>query len=285
MPRIIESLSTINSLIRTGLAVLAVGLIGAGGYYGYRTYNASDLAIQEKERRAGQTCATSWPSKQSLLEEQAASAGGQGRRRFRNWIPSLRLLKVNHRVAWLTVLEQEEDPETQAAVHDRAVRGGQRQGRDAGQAASVPHQGRRGLHRQLGGEVRRQVRGAGGDRTLHFAGAVSSHFWRVADAQRRDSRSTRSAAARTRMATASQMSDFEKQIWSEFWTIANDEAKAKELGIRAAHGEAPSMKLQKGKSYRIQLRASDGLSITPDSGPPPISANQRPDEPALQRYR
>ncbi len=67
-----------------------------------------------------------------------------------------------------------------------------------------------------------------------------------------------------------QMSDFEKKIWDEFWTIANDEAKAKELGIRAAHGEAPSMKLQKGKSYKVLLRASDGLSITPDSSPPPI---------------
>ena len=70
--------------------------------------------------------------------------------------------------------------------------------------------------------------------------------------------------------TGNEMSDFEKQIWSEFWTIANDESRARELGIRAAHGEAPSMKLQKGKSYRIQLRASDGLSITPDSGPPPV---------------
>ncbi len=67
-----------------------------------------------------------------------------------------------------------------------------------------------------------------------------------------------------------EMSAFEKQIWDDFWTIANDAAQAKEMGIRAAHGEAPSMKLQKGKSYKIQLRASDGLSITPDSGPPPI---------------
>jgi hypothetical protein len=66
------------------------------------------------------------------------------------------------------------------------------------------------------------------------------------------------------------MSDFEKKIWDEFWTIANDEAKANEMGIRAAHGEAPSMKLQKGKSYKVLLRASDGLSITPDSGQPPI---------------
>jgi hypothetical protein len=67
------------------------------------------------------------------------------------------------------------------------------------------------------------------------------------------------------------MSEFEKKIWDEFWTIANDEARARELGIRAAHGEAPSMKLQKGKSYKVLLRASDGLSITPDSSPPPVA--------------
>jgi hypothetical protein len=66
-------------------------------------------------------------------------------------------------------------------------------------------------------------------------------------------------------ARGGQMSDFEKSIWDDFWSIANDEAKAKEKGIRAAHGQALSMKVQKGKTYRIQLRASDGLSIVPDS--------------------
>ena len=50
MPRIIESLATINSMIRTGLAVLAVGLIATAGYYGYRTYNASALEMKEVMR-------------------------------------------------------------------------------------------------------------------------------------------------------------------------------------------------------------------------------------------
>ena len=66
------------------------------------------------------------------------------------------------------------------------------------------------------------------------------------------------------------MSDFEKKIWGDFWNIANDAAKARKMGIRAAHGDAPFIKLKKGKSYRIELRASDGLSIRPDDGPPPV---------------
>ena len=44
MPGIIESLSTLNSIVRTALALVAVGILGAAGYYGYRIFNANDLA-------------------------------------------------------------------------------------------------------------------------------------------------------------------------------------------------------------------------------------------------
>ena len=64
-----------------------------------------------------------------------------------------------------------------------------------------------------------------------------------------------------------QLSEFEKKIWQDFWTIANDETKAREIGIRAAHGDAPSMKVEKGRSYRVLLRASGGLSIQPEGSP------------------
>ena len=70
------------------------------------------------------------------------------------------------------------------------------------------------------------------------------------------------------------MSDFEKKIWDDFWAIANDPARAERLGIRAAHGQAVSMKIQKGKSYRVQLRASDGLSIVPEETPPASGPKQ-----------
>lgn len=58
-----------------------------------------------------------------------------------------------------------------------------------------------------------------------------------------------------------QPSEFEEEIWSKFWEFANDREKAAEKGIRAAHGEAVSVKTQPGMKYEIQLRASDGLTL------------------------
>jgi len=59
-------------------------------------------------------------------------------------------------------------------------------------------------------------------------------------------------------------SDLERKVFGDFWKVANDKQKQMELGIRAAHGEAPNIKVEKGKSYRIMLRASGGVSLNPD---------------------
>jgi hypothetical protein len=60
------------------------------------------------------------------------------------------------------------------------------------------------------------------------------------------------------------MSALEQEVWRDFWSVANDPKRAASLGIRAAHGEAPSMKLKPGEVYRVTLRASGGLTIQPD---------------------
>ncbi|MDO4570115.1 MAG: hypothetical protein Q4D38_07020 [Planctomycetia bacterium] len=56
-------------------------------------------------------------------------------------------------------------------------------------------------------------------------------------------------------------SQLEKEIWANFWRIANDPEEQKRLGIRANHAEAPSVKLEKGNRYTLQIRSSDGLSM------------------------
>ena len=63
-------------------------------------------------------------------------------------------------------------------------------------------------------------------------------------------------------------SEFEEQLWQRFWEYANDPAKAKQEGVRAAHGEAPFIKLMPGKRYRVELCASGGLSVVPDDATP-----------------
>lgn len=62
----------------------------------------------------------------------------------------------------------------------------------------------------------------------------------------------------------SKMSAFEEGLWENFWDYANDPEKARGAGVRAAHDEAPSIELRPGKTYRVELRASDGLSIRPE---------------------
>jgi hypothetical protein len=57
---------------------------------------------------------------------------------------------------------------------------------------------------------------------------------------------------------------FEREIFSRFWDLAHDPRSAAASGVRAAHGEAPSMQVRKGEVYRITARASGGLTIELD---------------------
>jgi len=60
------------------------------------------------------------------------------------------------------------------------------------------------------------------------------------------------------------LADEHAELWQRFWDYANDPELAREAGVRAVHGEAPFTELRPGKSYRVELRASGGLSITPE---------------------
>jgi hypothetical protein len=56
---------------------------------------------------------------------------------------------------------------------------------------------------------------------------------------------------------------FEKALWNEFWQLANDPKLAKSRGVRAAHGQAVSMKLQKDKYYVLEQRVTGDMTIRP----------------------
>ncbi len=68
-------------------------------------------------------------------------------------------------------------------------------------------------------------------------------------------------------------SALEQQIWSRFWDSANNPQLSKKAGVRAAHGEAPSIKMVVGKQYRVLLRASGGLTIIPQE---PAADSRKP---------
>ena len=57
---------------------------------------------------------------------------------------------------------------------------------------------------------------------------------------------------------------FESRLWTRFWVYAHDPDAVAAAGVRAMHGEAPYMELRPGRSYRVDLRASGGLSVQPE---------------------
>lgn len=58
-------------------------------------------------------------------------------------------------------------------------------------------------------------------------------------------------------------SSFERELWSRFWDLANDEKLAHEHGVRAIHGDAPYMRLEPDRVYEICLRSTGEVIITP----------------------
>ena len=57
---------------------------------------------------------------------------------------------------------------------------------------------------------------------------------------------------------------FERELWQDFWKLAADPDLAKSRGVRAAHGEAVSTKVQPDKIYIIEKRATGELTIRPE---------------------
>ena len=56
--------------------------------------------------------------------------------------------------------------------------------------------------------------------------------------------------------------EMEKKLWENFWESSNSPEGQKEMGIRAIHGEAPFQRLEPGRIYNLDLRASGGLTFT-----------------------
>ncbi len=279
MPGLMENLKALNSFLRTLIAVVVIGGAGIAGYVGYTSFNAADIAKQKTEQQLAEATQAVADFKNRLSQAEADIAAKTEQLRAKDaeivqlndavekLKTSIGLLKVDHRVARLTAVDQSRDPATgELTTLVEFV-----ELNDEGHPIDTPRQFRirgdtvfldnwvvkfddeyvenadleRGtslvLFRRIFGEMQQPIDGF----PLDEVGSAPKAYLR-----------------------GGQMSDFEKQIWDDFWAIANDPARAERLGIRAAHGLALSMKVQKGKSYTVQLRASDGLSFVPDASSP-----------------
>lgn len=275
---LMDNLKAINSFIRTALGVVLVGGLGTAGYYGYTTYNAQEIAarksallLEEKERALED-------AKTRLLQAEADVANKMAEilrkdmeiNKLNEAVDkletSLTLLKVDHRVARFSAVDQTRDEtsgQTSTLVEFVELN-------DEGKPLDTPRQFRvPGDVVYIDGWVVKFNDKFIEDADLERGSSLLLFKRLFGSGQRPDDGypldevgSPPSAYARHGKA-----GEFQKKIWEDFWDIANNPSKMAELGIRSIHGDAPSMRVQKGKSYKILLRNTSETSIVPDDSP------------------
>ena len=263
----LETLSAVNSFLRTLLAMVVVGAVGVSLWFGYTTYNQNKLALQKKQDDldAAQSMLNAQTEKMSRLQEELVEKDREIAtlsREMERLETKMQLLKVDSRVAEISVLDQRKDQQSGELITKISFVELDDRNQPIDAAKEVEIQGDTMYvdywvvkFKDAYVEQADLLRGTSICLLQRlFGNAQSPDEGIVLD----------KVGSRPHVyARGGKETDFEKEIWSQFWEIASDPIKSDQLAVRSAHGVAPYTKLSPGKKFRITLRASDGLSIVP----------------------
>jgi uncharacterized coiled-coil protein SlyX len=249
-------LTALNSLLRTLVSVVMVALVVLGGWIVYQIH-LSGNRLHEAETQLAQ--------RESQIEELNQQLSAR-QREIQRLLTANRLLTVDRRVARIDVVSQTGS----AAAGDLATKfsfvevGSDDRPLDAPRVFTV----RGDLIYLDAWVIKYEDRLVESGDPLHAMSVclfrrVFGELQQPKDGFVLDPVGATPAGYRT----GQKMSDLEREIWSRFWDYANDAALAGRAGVRAAHGEAPSIKLTPGKRYKVLLRASAGLEIVTEDVP------------------
>ncbi len=267
MGSIVEGVKTLNSIVRTLLLALLAAVVGGGVYFGYNEYTKRERLLEDKDQEI-QFAQKQLVSMQSELDGKLAEISdlnenlAEQQAQIEKLETSLHLLKTDQRLARMKVIGIERDPEGVALTSTLEFV----ELSPSGDKLSQPRRF------ELPGDViyidnwvvkfdDNYIEKGDIER-----GTSLCLFRRIFSEQQTPTQGVSLDEVGMRpqaYARGGKLSDFEKRIWSEFWEFANNPEKATELGIRAANGEAVSIKVREGKAYNVSLRASGGLSIEP----------------------
>ncbi|REK18442.1 MAG: hypothetical protein DWQ37_04225 [Planctomycetota bacterium] len=250
-----NTVSNVALILRSLVSLVILGLLGTGGFVAYRAFDERSALERELSEKSAELA--------KLAADNAELTKENARLDL-----ALRLLKVDHRVAQVEVLDQQdgERPTTRFRFVEMTE-----DGTPIGEEKVFTIEGDRLYVDALVIKY--------DDKLIESNDPLRSTsvclFERVFGEFQEPSKGFPLDAQDSRPAVYSQgkeMTPEEREIWDNFWEYANSPAKAQAAGVRAAHGEAPSIRLQPGKRYRVELRASGGLSIVPEDVPPKDAA-------------
>jgi len=280
---VLKEINAINSVVKTILALVVLGALGAGGWFAYDNYFAEKLkAERELKAREAKIAGLSRDLEASELEvkrlgDELTESHQQidrleleleaKQREIERLSTAVRLLKVDHRVAQIDVLSQEGSAQNGDLVTRFSFVEVDGAGKPLEEPRTFSIKGDLVYvdswvvkftddYVEMGDPLR--------STSICLFRRLFGETQKPSEGFVLDAVGSQPAAYRN----GGRMSELEQEIWSKFWEYANDPAKAHKVGVRAAHGEAPFQKLVPGKRYKVILRASGGLSFIPENLPP-----------------
>ena len=297
MGRVSDTVSTVNTTLRTLLMLVLVAGAGIGGYKAYDLYNEPRQQLADKQAELESTMESLNLAKGDL-EASKKEIGDLNIKladtaaKLEKVEVAMRLLQVRHRLARLTVLDQHEIAGTETAppatppdaaaaekspanivtkiefveVNEKGDPIGEaRQFDIIGDMVYVDY-----LHVTFEDKY---IEEASLDRATAIAlfQRIFGEHQNAAEGFHIDTVGTRPTA----YGRGTEMSDFEKKIWDDFWLISNDKQRAADLGIHAAHRTAVGQLVRPGMTYEIELRATGDMTIRPIN-PQRAAVNEKP---------
>ena len=253
MSKFMSNLKTINSFVRTCLLVGLLGAVGYGGWFGYERYVKPGLqaeaAIAEAARLEKELAASLEKQKQLTIDNDRMQT-------------SLKLLKTDRRIANVEILDKSLDEMGSPTMLVRFTEIDE-YGDAVGSSKDFTLSGDQFfINCWIATFEDKYIEQADELRNASFFAfkSIYGDAEKPRDAQRLDSDS---AEAPPGIYDDHRKREFEQQIWRDFWSVCSDRARQKELGIRAAYGQASHLVGEAGQCYQVEIRASGGVSLRP----------------------
>jgi hypothetical protein len=294
MGRVNDTISNVNSAMRNLLLLVLIGGAGVGGYKAYDLYNKPQIELAEKSRLLAEKNGQLETALKDLSDVKGLNAGLTVKNKDltdknERMQVAMKLLKVRHRLARLTVLDQHEVPSLIPATPTSGNEVGATrpdlmtkiefvdindQGQPIGTPKTFDIKGDMIYVDYLNVNFQdKYIEKSDLDRATSIAlfQRIFGEHQEPAKGFQLDTVGTRPTA----YARGTQMSEFEKKIWDDFWLIANDSKRAQDLGIDAIQGKAVAIRAQPGKSYEIELRSTGDMTIRPIESKSPTAAEAK----------
>lgn len=265
MSNTVEGIKAVNSAVRTLLMLAGVGIVGYGGWLGYNQWVVPAGQAKEALARLEKAEQENQQLQKTVAEQQQRLAELQ--RLNEKLQTSLKLIKLDRRLAHIRVLRKgrDEGPDGRPWM-DVEFTEYDRDGKPMGEPRPFRLAGDRlYVDCWLAKFEDRYIEDA--DLLRNATLCVFKGIWGDLDGPAGGQSLDMAADQPVPVAyNQSPVTEFERRIWYDFWTVANSVERQRELGIRAAHGQIDYILAEEGQTYLVELRASDGVTLRPVVG-------------------